>query len=414
MFSTNSFKKISLAFLSLLGVFSFTSCSDDDDNVTSDDNSVTIPAEGKPYVMSMAIQGNEGNFTYYTVPFESLMEGTLSAEGQGFEQPGYYDFTQIDQTIYSIGGLDDVNVVGISKNDNQLVQVGDVSYDVSLDDVVDADENTVVSVSMGSDSDVLTFRTFNKNTLNSTSEKTVQTSEFINVENAGPSYSGMVVTDNHLFLSYYISDPETFATDYTDQAEIAVFSYPELEFQEVITDGRVGPIGGFSVKSGLIKDENGNVYAISHSNPANGFSQSTKPSGILKINSGEADFDPDYFFDIEEAIGGNNTAHLKYLGNGRAFAEINVASRPQQEMWSDGPLQSAIVDLEAQTVNYIDGIPEHPGLGRRLNALQDGNFIYTSVSEDDGIYIYETNLQTGTAERGAEVQASFPAGIFKL
>ncbi|WP_127845782.1 DUF4374 domain-containing protein [Psychroflexus aestuariivivens] len=413
MFSTNSFKKTSLAFLSLLGVFSFTSCSDDDDNVVSDDNSTTIPAEGKPYVMSMAIQGSEGNFTYYTVPFENLMEGTLSAEGQGFEQPGYYDFTQIDQTIYSIGGLDDVNVVGISKNESdELVQVGDVSYDASLNDVVNADENTVISVSMSSASDVVTFRKFNKNNVSAIETKNIQVSQFTSL--VGPAYSGMVVTENHLFLSYYISNPETFATDYTDQAEVAVFSYPELEFKKVITDDRVGPIGGFNVKSGLIKDENNNVYAISHSNPANGFSEFTKPSGILKINSGETEFDADYFFDIEEASGGNNTAHLKYLGNGRAFAEINVASRDQQEMWSDGPLQSAIVDLEAQTVSYIDGIPEHPGLGRRLIALQDGNFLYTSITEENGLYVYEVNLQTGTAEKGAKIQASFPAGIFKL
>src|SRR5699024_11183632 len=131
----------------------------------------------------------------------------------------------------------------------------------------------------------------------------------------GLSYSGMVISGNHLFLSYYISNPETFETPKTDMARVAVFAYPSLEFQKVITDSRVGPIGGFNVKSGLIKDDQGNVYAISHSNPANGFSQSTKPSGILKINSGTTTFNPEYFFDIAAKANGGNAAHLSYIGN---------------------------------------------------------------------------------------------------
>lgn len=409
MNSAITIKKISLVFLSLLGLLSFISCSDDDSN----DLNLGNPDDDKSYVMSLAIQGSEGNFTYYTVPFQDLMEGTLTAEAQGIEQPGYFDFTQVDETIYSIGGLDNDNIVGISKNETgELVQVGDISYNESVSDVTKADENTVISVSMSSASDIITFRKFDKNDVVAFETKTVQVSDL--TSQVGPSYSGMVVTDDHLFLSYYISDPETFSTDYTDQAEVAVFSYPELEFEKVITDERVGPIGGFNVKSGLIKDENNNVYALSHSNPANGFSQFTKPGGILKINSGETDFDSNYFFDIEAATGGFNTAHLKYLDNGLAFSEINADTREDQQRWTDGPLQSAIVDLEAQTVDFIDDIPEHPGKGRRLEALQEGDFIYTSITEDEGIFVYKINLSTKTAERGAEVEANFTAGIFKL
>src|SRR5699024_3928149 len=163
-------------------------------------------------------------------------------------------------------------------------------------------------------------------------------------------YSGMVISGDYLYLSYYITDSETFATNYTDTARVAVYSYPDFEFQKVMTDTRVGPIGGFNVKGGLIKDEDGNIYAISHSNPANGFSPSTKPSGILEINSGETNFVPNYFFDIREASNGGNTAHVVYLGHGKAFAEINTADRDAQEMYADGPLRSAIINLNAQTV----------------------------------------------------------------
>src|SRR5690606_6701571 len=147
---------------------------------------------------------------------------------------------------------------------------------------------------------------------------------------------------NHLFLSYYIADPNTFNTPATDKAQIAVYSYPGFEFQRVIEDTRTGPIGGFNIKSGLLKDEQGDIYALSHSNPANGYSQSTKPAGILRIKSGQTTFDQNYFFDVAAATGGKTIAHMKYLNNGKVFVEINMTARAQQGRWSDSPLKSAI------------------------------------------------------------------------
>ncbi len=403
-------KKLTLATLSLLAAFSFMSCDNSDDDTNNNGDTTIIE---NPFVVSMAIQGSEGNFTYYTVPFEDVMEGTLSATGQGIEQPGYYDFTQIDNTIYSIGGLDDVNVVGINKDeDGSLYTIGDVSFESSLSDMVAADENTLVAVTVSSSSDVVTFRTFDTNTLTVTGTVTSPVANLTDV--SGPSYSGMRITEDHVFLSYYISDPSTYATAYTDEAQVAVYSYPEFEFQEVITDDRVGPIGGFNVKSGLIKDENGNIYAVSHSNPANGYSQFTQPSGILKINSGETAFDEDYFFDIEEITGGYNTAHLKYIGNGLAFAEINTASRDEQGAWSDSPLQSAIIDLYNQTVHMISGVPTHNGDGRRLAALYNDGYIYMCITNDGVISVYKMDTENYTATEGATVEANFIAGFFRL
>jgi hypothetical protein len=406
MFSVKRAGKFVLPSLSLIATMFVSSCSTDD--------SSTDPVEvfEDPFVMSLAIQGSEGNFTYYTVPFEDVMSGSLSAEGQGIEQPGYFDFKQIDNTIYSIGGLDDVNVVGISKNNNgELTQIGDVSFTNSLSDIVKADDNTLVAVTLSGNSDQVVFHTLNENTVTVTNTVSRPISDL--TANDVPAYSGMRIVGDKLFLSYYISNPNTWATDYTDEAMVAVYSYPGFEFQEVITDDRVGPIGGFNIKSGLVEDENGNIFAISHSNPANGYSQFTNESGILKINSGETSFDPDYFFDVEEIAGGTAT-HVKYLGNGKAFAEINMAARSEQGTWSDSPLQSAIIDFNNKTVDFITGIPEHSGAGRRLAALHDGDYIYMTIPEGDNISVYRIDTTNFTATKGANVEANFVAGFFKL
>ena len=406
MFSVKRAGKFILPSLSLIATMFVSSCSTDD--------SSTDPVEvfEDPFVMSLAIQGSEGNFTYYTVPFEDVMSGSLSAEGQGIEQPGYFDFKQVDNTIYSIGGLDDVNVVGISQNNNgELIQVGDVSFTNSLSDIVKADDNTLVAVTLSGNSDQVVFHTLNENTVTVTNTVSRPISDL--TANDVPAYSGMRIVGDKLFLSYYISNPNTWATDYTDEAMVAVYSYPGFEFQEVITDDRVGPIGGFNIKSGLVEDENGNIFAISHSNPANGYSQFTNESGILKINSGETSFDPDYFFDVEEIAGGT-AAHVKYLGNGKAFAEINMAARSEQGTWSDSPLQSAVIDFNNKTVDFITGIPEHSGAGRRLAALHDGDYIYMTIPEGDNISVYRIDTTNFTATKGANVEANFVAGFFKL
>ncbi|QDO94224.1 DUF4374 domain-containing protein [Formosa sediminum] len=396
-------------FLSVITVFSFSSCSSDDS--TDDNNGGSVD---KPFALSLAIQGSDNSFTYYTVPFAEVMTGTLNAVGEGIEQPGYYDFTKIDNTIYSLGGLDDVNVVAITQNsDSSLEETGDVSFTAAIADFVKGDDNNLISVSMRSSSDVITFRKFTPNTLVATETIDIPVTDITDL--SGPNYSGMAVSGDYLFLSYYISNPNTFDTDYTEQAEIAVFSYPELEFQKIITDSRVGPIGGFNIKSGLVKDDYGNVYALSHSNPANGYSQSTKPGGILKINAGESDFDADYFLDIPALTGGKQASHLKYLGGNKIFAEINMTERSEQEKWSDSPLQSAVIDLSIPSIEYINGVPEHKGDGRRLAALQDGNYVYLCVPiENDGIYVYKMDIVNYTSEKGAKVEANFVAGFFKF
>ncbi|RAU84513.1 DUF4374 domain-containing protein [Pontibacter arcticus] len=403
---TNLTKKLTLSVLGLCAAAFITSCSDDSAEPT--------PTTGEEqFVVSIALQANDATFTYYTVPFNDVMTGKLSAVGQGIEQPGYYDFTQIDKTIYSIGGLDDVNVVGISRDEKgALKQIGDVSFANSLADIVKADENTLVAVEMAPNSDVIKFHTFNTNTLTVKSTKQHPVSAITNLK--APFYAGMSISNGYLYLGYYVADPKTFATPNTDKAQIAVFTYPGLEFQKVIEDTRIGPIGGFNTKTALIKTEQGDVYAMSHSNKANGFSQSTKPAGIVRIKSGQTVIDPSYLFDVAAVTGGKTISHMMYLGNGKVFVEINTADRAQQASWTDGPLKSAVIDLNSKTINYIQGLPEHAGQGRRLAALQDGNNVYMTIPENKAIFVYKINTQNYTATKGAEVQATFVAGFSKL
>lgn len=248
------------------------------------------------YVLSLAYQGTQGNFTYYTVGFDDVMEGSLSAVGKGIELPGYYTFNQVDNAIYATGGFELTDIISIRKNeDGELIETGGISsFDNSLQDVVEAEDGNLVAIEMASSSDIVTLHQIDPEAVSVEASTTTAAS---NLSDSATAYSGMVQTGDYLFVSYYVSNPTTFVTPMTDTARVAVFNYPSLEFVKVIKDDRTGPIGGFGTMSGLIKDENGNVYALSHSNPANGYSQFTKDPAILRIDQGTTEFNQNYLFD---------------------------------------------------------------------------------------------------------------------
>ncbi len=406
---------LSAAMMILFASLSFTSCKDDDNN--DDTNTSSTDTN---FVLSYAVLGSTGDYSYYTVQYDDVMTGTLTAENQGVTETGYRSFKQINDKIYSIGGLGENTLTTIQKNDDGDLEEVSVleGFNQAISDIVETDDNKLLAVEVSVSSDVITFHILNEETTD------IEESTSIAVSDVKPSYtdempyySGMVQSGDYIYLSYYLCNPTTYATDYTDTARIAVFSYPDMEFVKNIKDTRVGPIGGYGEQHGLFKDEDDNIYALSHSNLANGFSQSTKDGGILKINAGETEFDEDYLFEIENYTDGLNTAHVKYLGNGKLFALINTEESSTQTAWSDAPLKGAIIDIDSNTVNYINGLPEHSGTGRTLDDCSvyaaDG-YVYISVPGDEDISVYKIDVNNYTATQGAVVDASFVGGFFEL
>ncbi len=408
----------------------FTSCKDDDDDTISEEDTETSDSSDSTavdsdstdvnFVLSYAILGSTGDYSYYTVQYDSVMNGTLTAEDQGITETGYRSFKQINDKIYSIGGLGENTLTTIEKNDDgDLEEVSTLEgFTNAISDIIETDDNNLLAVEMSVSSDVINFYIMNEETTDIEETNSVSVSNIQpNYTDEAPYYSGMVQSGDYIFLSYYLCDASTYATDYTDTARIAVFSYPDLEYVKTITDTRVGPIGGYGEQHGLFKDKDDNIYALSHSNLANGYSQSTKDGGILKINAGETDFDEDYFFEIEDYTDGLNTAHVKYLGDGKLFALINTEESSEQTTWSDAPLKGAIINIDNNSVNYIDGLPEHTGTGRTLDDCSvyaaDG-YVYMCVPGDEDISVYQIDVDNYTATEGAVVDASFVGGFFEL
>ncbi|MFV0366803.1 MAG: DUF4374 domain-containing protein [Mangrovibacterium sp.] len=410
-----------LALMAILAL-GFSACSEDDNNSTNDGEYTG----SNPYVAVLAYAPASGyDYSYYPLQYENInnTDQTLSADGIGdITQVGYYEYSQLDQTIYSTGGLDYTDVSAITRNNGSLIKNDfGVNFTNSIEDLVTADDGNLIGIEMSKNSDQVVLHLIDPKTNSATKTTTTSCYDISKnmFEEDGISYlphnTGLAQSGDYIYVSYFVFG-ENSSTPFVAEAEVAIFSYPELEYVNTITDDRTGPIGGWATNSGLFNDEDGNIYCVSHTNPANGYSESNATAGILRINKNTTAFDADYFFDLTATGEGYTTANVLYMEDGKAFAEMNVAARSEQTTWSDAPLQGAIIDLNAKTVSMFDDCPQHAGPGRDIasTALYTDGVIYNPITVNNQIYIYKLDPSDMSVSQGSKVDASFVAGLFRL
>lgn len=395
-----------LATLFLLCSILFTACNDSDSDKLH---------EGGKYVLALGVTSSN-NTSYYLVTTPDLMGQTISPIGNGIEQTGYRDFIQGGKTIFSIGGLGVTEASGYTMDASyRLHRKGNFVFDNTLAGLEQVDNSTMVGVEFPANpqsGNQIKFYRVNIDQVSITNTIATPVSNLTSID--WPSFTGMRIQADKVYVSYYLTDPNTFQTAHTDTAFVAVYSYPALDFITVMKDLRTGPVGTWNANNGLIKDEKGDIYAMSTSAIANGYSQSTKDAAFLRIKSGETAYDQTYLFDIQEATGGLKPAHIKYIGNGLVYAEVSTIQN-QTAQWADVDLKVCIIDLYNKTVKDVTDIPVHDGNGgRSFPVFVEGDYVYHPVTLSNGVFMYRTDYKNRTAKKGAEVQTSFVGGAFNL
>jgi len=396
-----------LAATALMTAFTLSSCDDDMGN---------MEIAHQPYAISLGITSG-GTTTYYVVTADDLMDADaeINAIGKGLEQNGYRDYQQAEQTIFSIGGLGVTSATGIRRDaDGYLQETGSYIFTNTPIGFCKVDATTMAALELPTDAapgQRLNFYTVDISSMAIKSK--VSTTPVAPMDDHDwPSVTGMEYAGGKLYVSYEPMSPVNWASNYADTSFVAVYSYPDFRFEKLIKDTRFGNIGSWNAFNGFQKDEDGNLYAMSNTSTANGFSVSPKNSGFLRIKAGELAFDPDYTFDYQ-ALTGQKVIHWQYLGNGKVYAE--VTTRLDAGAWSDADLKCCIIDLIRQESTDIEGIPVHNGNGgRRFACLSEGGYVYAPIATADGLYIYRTDVSTAKAVRGARLAATFAAGIFRI
>lgn len=387
------------------------SCDDD----TLDDAEVPYA----PYVVPLGVTAN-GATTYYVVTTDNLMEGTVNAVGKGIEQNGYHAFDQVGETVFSIGGLGVVDVKGIRRGaDGLIAEQGEYSFATTPAGFCRVDNNTVLALELPATAGAGQRMKFY--TVDAASVSVKETLGLVPVAPLDsvpwPSVSGMEVSGGKVYVAYFPMSPATYDTPITDTTQVAVFDYPSMRFVKVMRDTRLGAAGSWHGFNAFVKDERGDLYVMSNSALSNGFSKGSKHSGFVRIKAGSTEFDPDYLFDFEQLTGGRKIAHVKYVGNGKVFAEVStLVPQTPADRWGDKKNACYVIDIYNKTATEVKDIPVHNGMGGgRFVALVEGNYVYSTATAEDGrLYVYRTNMETARAERGARISATFAAGLFKL
>lgn len=385
-----------------------------------DDNGGASVKNTGDYAVSVRTEGTDGS-TDYVLQVEDLMSGTISVEGQGFEQDYWCYYTELANSIFAItygateGNLATAYTRG---SDGILYARGQIAFE-RMD--INANVNDTLMIGVGADHTGANGAAVR---IMEVDGKNLAITDYVDY-NLYDSYdgddinewpTGAVVRDGKLFVPFYPLDGPTWETPYVDSAYVSIFEYPSLEFVETIKDNRTGPIGAYGGQHAVFTDDDDNIYMISVCALSAGFTESTRNSGLLRINDGETTFDDEYFFDFESEMDAT-LLNGTYVGDGKAMVQYISNDYNDAYSWagltaSNPYCKLAILDLEAKTITEVSGVPDH-GVSSYRYLVENGS-AYVTIRSAEETRVYAIDLTTGVGTSGALVQAAALPFMAKL
>lgn len=207
-------------------------------------------------------------------------------------------------------------------------------------------------------------------------------------------------------------------TQYPDSVWVASFD-KDLNVTKIFGDDRISYAAGrhrSQYNNAISDDGKGNVYVFSPSND-----ETTKSAGVLRILSGASEFDPGYYWNLENEVaktGRDPKLRFKHVyhidGDNFILGYLIDGTHPiEGEVANINAL--ALVNVVEKTFQWVEGLPDfnyYPKFGSSI--AEDGKF-YVPVKEVDKLpAVYIIDSATGKATKGIEVDAKSISGIGKL
>ncbi|AFN74239.1 putative lipoprotein [Melioribacter roseus P3M-2] len=372
--------------------------------------------------ITMAFKTTGGDETEYLITQENIMEGEISAVGQGIELTGWRFFHKVGNTLFASGYSEDNQCAAYVKDQNgNIVKKGEFIFENSLEMFGNSDDNQTMLAMEIPRAGFANRRLYFVDVNTALVSKIVGTRIFESQEDSLVAWpTALQVRGDKLFIPFHKLDAKGwFTTPSPDSAFIAVYSYPDVGAvpEKIISDPRTSNIGVNGAATGLIQTENGDLYSFSCGASMAGFSPaSSKPSGILRIKAGSADFDPNYFFNVESITGGK-IFWFDYLGNNKALARI--LTDDNGGLWTAFGRtvfnqKLVILDLVNQTATDVANIPLHAKRYTSTPLLVEDGKVYVSVETAGDAYVYQIDIESASAVRGAKINGKTIKGFFRM
>lgn len=354
----------------------------------------------------------------YVVTSANLMSGEIHANGIGIEQSAWTYYYQKDKKTLAMSYGDNPVCTAYEVESGVVKEKGSFSF-LRLDAFADVpNSSNVVSIGApwGGGSFDVQIQTINTSSMSISQTVASPLYEMYDDTNARLNMwpTSAYIDNNKLFVAFYPLHGSSWNTERVDTAYIGVYSYPGLTHLKTMKDIRTSPIGYYMVGSSIVSDESGNHYTFSSSSSAAGFTKITKPSGILKINAGQDEFDPSYFFNVEAL--GYKIMSGTYVGNNKIVARVLPVAN-DTELWGAFNAATAIhkiavINLSSQTIEIVDEIPLHGGQYFTPYFTENGK-VYMSINNGAETYVYEIDPATAIGKKGAKVLGDQLQHIFK-
>ncbi|MDR0412207.1 MAG: DUF4374 domain-containing protein [Dysgonamonadaceae bacterium] len=207
-------------------------------------------------------------------------------------------------------------------------------------------------------------------------------------------------------------------TAFHDNVWIAVFDNTNFTNPRIISDNRLSyATTRFRSQyySNIVTDDRRNLYVFSSAYD----SETTKPSGVLRIKAGTETFDPSFFFNIEEAAGGRHLYKVFYITEDYFLLQLYTEAGKPASVTSSDANRLAVFDAANKTLRWVTGLPGEDNIGSFAKKfVADKGIIYVPVvpvdAEGSQPAIYAIDPVTATATRGMAVTCNSIGATGKL
>jgi hypothetical protein len=274
------------------------------------------------------------------------------------------------------------------------------------------DDNRILLTSRQTypDDGVLSYQVINTSTMTETTSSTFAIPiEGNENENFSYMYANAYIAFQGKIYIPYVEAGDDEAPLY-DAASVAVFDATTFSYVKTISTSETVSLAN-GMNPSYATTESGDLY-ISSSNTSMYAGNESVPSGIVRIKSGETDFDDDYFFNVTEKTGFHSLGML-YVGNNKAIVQVF-----NSDVWdaSDYYVEYYLADLDGDSMIKLD-IPASRGGyfgGRRsMDLLSNGKAaILTNHEDGSDLYIYDPSNESvtqGTSYTGADAVVGIKA-----
>lgn len=424
---SNKFLLISLTAASLLG------CGSDDNNST--EKTDPKPDQGGDITVetiTLSLKTTGQGEPEYLIQETDLKTETVSSQGVGDEQIGWNFYYRVGDTLFVTGYNQQKTTSYHQNEDGDLEELNTFLFDKPLEVFGQVDNNTFLATHLPRSGEHIANTMYVVNAANGRATAKIpytidDTDTGVRGQGTVAAPSAIQVRDNKMFIAYHkLDDSEggsNFVTPEQNTAFVAVYNYPltaNASPEKLISDTRTSHIGVNGNPSNMIQLANGDIYTMSNGGMAAGFSSnSDKPSGILRIKNGTTDFDADYFLNISEKTNGGRIFWFSDIGNNKVLARIQIPNETADTTaWSAfgkayHTMKLVLIDLQAQTVTDVDGVPIHQKRWTSPLEIIDGK-VFLSIETAEGSHIYEYDIATNTATQGAEFIGKTIKGFYNL